>query len=417
MNEQPTYIPTVHWFAVFTAIATLGLIGVGGVVTSKGVGMAVPDWPNTYGYNMFFFPFSQWVGGILWEHSHRLVASGVGFLTLLLTIWLFGVRGRGFLRYGLSPLFLLVAFWAFSRPEPRVQDGTLMVGLCGLALGASFVWPRCQPSRPLLRWMGVVALIAVIGQGVLGGLRVTLYADQLGIFHAATAQLFLVLICSLALLSSKWWVRAKLKAADAVGTRTIAWGMGALTMLVFCQLVLGATMRHQHAGLAVEQFPLIAQGKLIPETDDAALARLNSERMDYRDFNPVTATHIWVHMAHRWGAGLILLSGFVLVILGLRGLKRGQWLGNGLIVWLSILCLQGVLGAATIWSNKAADIATLHVLFGAVTLALGAVLTMIAARFSYLAQTRPAPSGVGQVDLELAAASASASPTAPQGSF
>ena len=54
------------------------LIGVGGVVTSQGVGMSVPDWPNTHGYNMFYFPFSQWIGGIFWEHSHRLVASVVG---------------------------------------------------------------------------------------------------------------------------------------------------------------------------------------------------------------------------------------------------------------------------------------------------------------------------------------------------
>ena len=59
MTETPSYNPRIHWFALVTCVATLGLIGVGGVVTSTGVGMAVPDWPNTYGYNMFFFPFSQ----------------------------------------------------------------------------------------------------------------------------------------------------------------------------------------------------------------------------------------------------------------------------------------------------------------------------------------------------------------------
>ena len=72
----PRTTPGLHRFAVLTAVATLGLVGIGGLVTSHGAGMAVPDWPNTYGYNMFFFPISQWVGGIFYEHTHRLAASG-----------------------------------------------------------------------------------------------------------------------------------------------------------------------------------------------------------------------------------------------------------------------------------------------------------------------------------------------------
>ena len=62
----PPHNRRLHWFAVFTAMATLGLVGIGGLVTSHGAGMAVPDWPNTYGYNMFFFPISQWMGGIFY---------------------------------------------------------------------------------------------------------------------------------------------------------------------------------------------------------------------------------------------------------------------------------------------------------------------------------------------------------------
>ena len=143
--------PWLHGFALFTAVATLFLICVGGVVTSKGVGMAVPDWPTTYGYNMFFFPFSKWVGGVFYEHSHRLVASVVGFLTTILAVWLWVKEGRR--------------------------------------------W---------LRWLGVVAFVAVSVQGILGGLRVTQLKDELGIFHAALAQLFFVLICAIALFTSKW---------------------------------------------------------------------------------------------------------------------------------------------------------------------------------------------------------------------
>src|SRR3954469_10717870 len=78
----------LHRFAWLTAIATLLLICSGGMVTSKGVGLAVPDWPTTFGYNMFLFPISKWVGGILFEHTHRLIASVVGMLTILLAVWL-----------------------------------------------------------------------------------------------------------------------------------------------------------------------------------------------------------------------------------------------------------------------------------------------------------------------------------------
>src|SRR5438309_9679991 len=75
-------------FAWLTCIATLLLICSGGMVTSKNVGLAVPDWPTTFGYNMFLFPVSNWVGGILFEHTHRLLGSLVGFLTIILAVWL-----------------------------------------------------------------------------------------------------------------------------------------------------------------------------------------------------------------------------------------------------------------------------------------------------------------------------------------
>src|ERR1700730_7884380 len=148
---------TVRWlnrFAWFTAIATLLLIWSGGLVTSKGVGRAVPDWPNTFGYNMFLFPISKWVGGVFFEHTHRLLASTIGFLTIILTVWL---------------------------------------------------WRR--ENRRWVRNLGVVALCAVILQGVLGGLRVTMLKDEIGIFHACLAQAFLALLVVIALVTSEFWQR------------------------------------------------------------------------------------------------------------------------------------------------------------------------------------------------------------------
>src|ERR1700704_2136162 len=88
----------LHRFAWLTSIATLLLICSGGMVTSKGVGLAVPDWPTTFGYNMFLFPVSQWVGGIFFEHTHRLIASAVGFMTIILAVWLRFVEDRRWVR-------------------------------------------------------------------------------------------------------------------------------------------------------------------------------------------------------------------------------------------------------------------------------------------------------------------------------
>src|SRR6185503_13071025 len=144
--------PWLHRFAVFTAMVTLFLICVGGIVTSKGVGMAVPDWPNTYGYNMFLFPISKWVGGVFYEHSHRLVASGVGMLTIALAVW---------------------------------------------------TWLTKQ--RPWLRQMTFWAVILVSVQGILGGLRVVKMKDEIGIFHAGLAQLFLCYMVTVAVFLSGWW--------------------------------------------------------------------------------------------------------------------------------------------------------------------------------------------------------------------
>src|SRR3954467_2661198 len=88
----------LRWFSVLTAAATLGLIAIGGMVTSHGVGMSVPDWPNSYGYNMFLFPVSKWVGGVFAEHVHRLAGSFVGLLTIVLAVWLWLKEERGWLR-------------------------------------------------------------------------------------------------------------------------------------------------------------------------------------------------------------------------------------------------------------------------------------------------------------------------------
>src|SRR5271155_2291149 len=120
---------------------TFVLVWMGGLVTSNGAGLSVPDWPNTYGYNMFFFPPSKWIGGIFYEHTHRLVASGVGFLTTILALWLFGRKARRFIRW--AGVVFAVAGVALCPMFPAHVPENLSLAVLGLAgFAASFYWPN-----------------------------------------------------------------------------------------------------------------------------------------------------------------------------------------------------------------------------------------------------------------------------------
>ena len=158
----------LHRYSRLLAAASLVLITAGGLVTSTGSGLAVPDWPSTYGYFMFTFPLSKMVGGILYEHGHRLIASVVGMLTIGLAVWL-------------------------SAVDPR-------------------------------RWMrrlGWTALGAVIVQGLLGGITVLLFLPPaVSISHAGLAQLFFALVTGLAICTSRGWLARY--GRDAASERALA---------------------------------------------------------------------------------------------------------------------------------------------------------------------------------------------------
>lgn len=385
MTASPS--PGIHRFAVLSALATLALVGIGGLVTSHGVGMAVPDWPNTYGYNMFFFPISQWVGGVFYEHSHRLFASGVGLLTTILALWLHGRNARPLLRWGGLGFAALGLATGFSAPRHRA-DG-IVLGIAGLAaLLSSFVWPRCEPSPKWLRRLGLFAFIGVVLQGILGGLRVVLFKDQIGIFHATLAQLFFVLMCSLALFTSPRWQNRNPN-SQIQGPNHAHWLAPLFlvtTLLILGQLVLGATMRHQHAGLAIPDFPL-AYGKLWPAMGPASVAKYNQQRIEVLATNPITSVQIALQMVHRLLAGLILFAVGFCAWSARKRLGGSDSVSRSTLLWLALVLIQVLLGAATIWSNKAADIATLHVLTGALLLAFGAILTTVAYDQRKAAQT------------------------------
>ena len=242
------------------ALATLGatcvLILLGGLVTNTGAALAVPDWPSTFGYNMVLFPWSRMVGGILYEHSHRLMGALVGLLTLALAGALWREGGR-------------------------------------------------------LRRLGLVAVAVVVAQGVLGGLRVVLLEDTLAIFHGCLAQAFFALLAVIALLTAPGG------RAVASPVEPALKGLAVLAaVLVYAQIVFGALLTHAgridlHLAGAVLVFVLVSVllGVQLLLGIGSFLAR----------FSPIwipgeQATVIALPVAHRLVGSLILAATVVLAV-------------------------------------------------------------------------------------------------------
>ena len=288
----------LHRFALFVVGCTIVLVLAGSLVTSTGSGLAVPDWPTTYGENMFLFPPSKWVGGIFYEHGHRLIASSVGFLTIVLAAWL----------------------WL---ADPR-------------------------------RWMkrlGLTALAAVILQGLLGGLTVLFFLpDAVSIAHAGLAAIFFCLTAAIALFTSAGWIHGEGQ-VDDIRLRRLA---TATTALVYAQILLGATMRHTGAGLAIPDFPLMFGG-LIPDHWDSRIA---------------------IHFAHRAGALAVTLAVLAASARIWSHHKSNPKLTAPAMVQVALVVVQISLGAFTVLSQRAVIVNSLHVVCGALVLATSLVIVL-----------------------------------------
>ena len=204
------------WLARTMVVLVWPLIWVGGLVTTYDAGMSVPDWPGTYGYNLLLYPISTWLLGpfdLFIEHGHRLLGALVGFVAI------------GF----------LIACW---RSE----------------------------SRTWVKWLSVAVLLAVIGQGVLGGLRVTLSARTLAMVHGCTGPIFFALCVVAACVTGKRWIGENVLATAAQtadtqrkihATPQPVWAL-VLFGLAYTQLVLGALMRHALPTASPDEFALTA---------------------------------------------------------------------------------------------------------------------------------------------------------------
>jgi cytochrome c oxidase assembly protein subunit 15 len=384
-----------HRFALLTALATLVLIGIGGLVTSHGVGMSVPDWPTSYGYNMFALPFSIWfTGGVFHEHTHRQWASVVGVLVVILTRWLGGKNSRRPILW-IGAIEMIAGLLMFKLGDQWRGAGGFLCGIGGVVLLAGLAWVKNAPAPKPLPALGWWAFWLVQFQGLLGGLRVVLDAHEIaglklgmlfGIFHACLAQGFFVLLCVIAWTTSRRWMEHRgMSVAETAGViqpgsvASLRWLFAGTTLLIFLQLILGATMRHQHAGLAIPDFPL-AYGKVWPATDPGSIQLYNQQRVEVSAVDPITAFQVHLQMIHRVTAILILMAVAISTWFAIQNFGVRHPIAKTALLWLGLILTQVGFGAATVLTHKAADIATGHVVVGVLSLATGAMLCIFRPR-------------------------------------
>lgn len=202
-RSYPIYRETI-WrrrFSALTVLTTIFLISWGGFVTSINAGMAVPDWPASFGsYDPFRTGLPEWWSytPVLAEHGHRLLGALVGIFMIVLAAW---------------------TWWA----DPRR-------------------W---------MRWLGVGALALVIVQGILGGVRVTENSIALAAVHASTAQIFFALLVAMTLFTSETWMQARALLPPSRRTATFRKLTVATTVVLYLQIVFGALLRHFGHGIDI----------------------------------------------------------------------------------------------------------------------------------------------------------------------
>lgn len=285
-----------HGLTLMLSGATLVLLAAGAMVTGTGSSLAVPDWPLAYGE---LFP--PMVGGILYEHGHRLVAATVGLLTLIVAGWL---------------------AWADER-----------------------------------RWvklLGLAAALLVVLQGLLGGLTVILLLPKaVSISHAMIAHMFFLLTVALIQVTDPDWPTWRFDPRMAPPRRVRLWAEVALGAILL-ELLVGAIMRHNAAGLAIPDFPL-AYGGLVP---------------------PLTSFPVIVHFTHRIVALLVLLAVGGVLWQALRHHRGQPLLTRPAVVMGVLVAVQALLGGAAVLTRLSVTFTTLHVVNGALLLGAAGALVL-----------------------------------------
>jgi cytochrome c oxidase assembly protein subunit 15 len=327
---------------------TLALIFLGALVKSNEAGLSVPDWPTTYGENMFVFPLSEWRGNVFYEHTHRLLGAMVGLLTLVLTVWL--------------------------------------------------LW---RDRRAWVRACAVATLVVVILQGVLGGLTVLyLLPASLSIAHGILAQSFLLMAVFLAYVYSAERRRRMDSSREQENRAVARWAVGCVAV-VWVQLVLGAVMRHTEAGLAIPDFPTMG-GRWIPRFDAEMLGWINDWRVD-RSFETgvhlpdVTVGQVLIHAAHRLFAVVVLGICGGLFIIAWRARATSPRAARSATAAVLLVVLQMIMGIGVVLSAKEPWVTSLHVTAGAGLLAAVWLCALEALPLGFASAPKATPSPTGAV--------------------
>ena len=299
-------------FSKLIVFSTLFLIFAGALVKSHEVGLSVPDWPTTYGKQMFAFPLSDMVGGIFYEHGHRIIATIVGFFTMIQAIWL------GFTHH----------------PD----------------------W---------LKKLGFFALAMVIIQGLFGGITVLFFLPPLvSIIHGILAQTFFIMTIIIAYSMSQ---ERENRIDNGMG-QSIRKGALLMGGLVYIQLILGALMRHTASGLAIPDFPTMG-GMWIPTFSSEMMENINYILFDL-DLDSVSKGQVIIHFIHRLGA--VIITGTIGYFYAKYGetIKASQRSKAVFISIIAIVIIQFSLGVLTVLSARSPYIASFHVVTGAALLGL-----------------------------------------------
>ncbi len=289
IHEALIYNVWLHRYIILVLVVTGVLIYAGGLVTTIGAGLAVPDWPLSFGS---LNPSGWWKQPMVREeHGHRLIGATVGLLTLMMTIWI-----------------------VFKEKSRHV------------------------------RLLSVLALVMVIIQGILGGLRVIDKNIYFAMVHACLAQVFFCTLVTLMWFTSSLWINRKNDPSECFTKKEKRLAVIVFSLVVL-QLIIGAIMRHSGAGLAIPTFPLIFGGILPPHWNFS----------------------ICIHYSHRVLALIILIHVFIQ-----WNSLRGQpfFIVRALVhLTACIIIFQTFLGGAIILTGRSIVPTNLHVLTGAFILA------------------------------------------------
>jgi cytochrome c oxidase assembly protein subunit 15 len=351
-----------HRYAIALAAVTVLLIWWGAATTTKQAGMAFADWPlsfgsiNPPGWLEQMAPFL--------EHSHRLLATITGLMTLVLFAWSYVRTGRQWVEVAAIVVWLAVTFGLFIAGGAEREDAGQKRLLFGLAIAAGCIpvawlfrnWKR--GSWPLTAKLSALALLMVTGQAILGGVRVTEVSDTFAVIHGCLAQGFFCVVILTVLMSAPGRTRQGLE-MHAAQSRAARRGSAVLVAAVLVQLILGALMRHHHRHGLADTGLWLTGGRFFPGFESEILLLM---------------------FAHKYWALVVAVQGFTLAawLLSQRDLPVGLRRHGALIAGL--LTIQIALGVSVLLTGSAEHkkfwVTNFHVLNGLAILASSFVLAV-----------------------------------------